>query len=149
MSANLTPMTRDANAAYLRQVEVPLKTALDKARSHAVYVAHGHPDYYYGVEFSAQPFGQKFPTGSPAQQAVANYIEVIATWLRKPRDGGETQYLNHEQAARYLAGGDPAGVPVLPNGYFDPVNGNFGHFDPVTGAFGRYDPVTGAFVPFP
>jgi hypothetical protein len=67
-SANLTPMTRAANAQYEHLVERPLKTALDKARYHAEYVSRGRPDFYFGVEFSARPFGQKFPAGSRAQR---------------------------------------------------------------------------------
>jgi RHS repeat-associated protein len=114
VSQNLTPMSGVANAKFQGQVEKPLKDALDHARR----VGEFEPSrsHWLGVEFTAQKVGQKFPNGSPAEQAIGDYIDVSAYWMKKSKTGGETEFLGPDEQV---------GLPPLPNGRFDPLTGAF------------------------
>jgi hypothetical protein len=115
VSANLTPMTLQANAQFHVQVEPPLKTALTHARRHGEFYQRD-ADHWLGVEFTAYVRGLKFPHGSTAERAVADHIDVFANWIRKPKRGGETDFLAPGEQ-------DRLGLPDLPNGGFDPATG--------------------------
>ncbi|GAA1331115.1 hypothetical protein [Pseudonocardia xinjiangensis] len=115
VSANLTPMTLQANAQYHVHVERPVKIALTQARRHAEFYERD-AEHWLGVEFTANVRGQKFPHGSAAERAVADHIDVFANWITKPKHGGETDFLSPAER-------DQLGLPDLPNGRFDPITG--------------------------
>jgi hypothetical protein len=95
-SENLTPMTVLAHKRFHDQVEAPLKKALAPARQNALYDSRvGDP--WFGVEFNAYVKGQKIPTGSPAEQAIADHIDIYMNWITKPESGGESDFLGLQE----------------------------------------------------